>query len=61
LAEKQAVTDTVDGVIVRMAPAMCPPDDWHAGKGFLGALQAMESFHYVPEGGLLELRVSTAK
>jgi hypothetical protein len=61
LAEKQAVTDTVDGVIVRMAPAMCPPDDWHAAKGFLGALQAMESFHYVPEGGLLELRVSTAK
>lgn len=59
-AERNMIIDTIDGVIVRIAPAMCPPDDWHAEKGFLGALQAMESFHYVPDGGLLEMRLAKA-
>lgn len=38
--------DTVDGVVVRIAPALCPPDDWHAQEGWIGSRQAMETFFY---------------
>jgi hypothetical protein len=41
--------DTVDGVVVRIAPALCPPDDWHAQEGWIGSRQAMETFFY--DGG----------
>ncbi len=44
--------DTIDGVVVRTAPAICPPDDWHAVEGYVGSRQAMESFFYRPSGGL---------
>lgn len=43
----------IDGVLVRTAPALCPPDDWHAEHGFLGALRAMESFLYHADGGVV--------
>ena len=44
--------DTIDGVIVRTAPAICPPDDWHSNEGYVGSRQAMESFFYREKGGL---------
>lgn len=50
---------TIDGVLVRTAPALCPPDDWHAEHGFLGSLRAMESFMYHAEGGLVGSFVSS--
>ena len=50
--------DTVDGVVVRTAPALCPPDDWHAQEGFLGARQAMETFFY-GAGGFEGMLVAT--
>lgn len=50
--------DTVDGVIVRRAPALCPPDDWHAREGFLGSRQAMETWFYRPGGGLAGMLVA---
>jgi hypothetical protein len=43
---------TVQGVVVRTAPSLCPPDDWHANAGFVGNRLAMETFLYGPEGGL---------
>lgn len=60
-AEWQRPIETLDGVIVRTAPALCPPDDWHSVNGFIGARQAMETFIYQPDGGLTALHVSAPK
>lgn len=57
-AEWQRPIETIDGVIVRTAPAICPPDDWHAASGFIGSRQAMECFIYRPEGGLSAMHVA---
>jgi len=50
--------DTVDGVVVRTAPALCPPDDWHSQEGYIGSRQAMESWFYRPGGGLAGMLVA---
>jgi hypothetical protein len=60
-AEWQRPIETLDGVIVRTAPALCPPDDWHSVNGFIGARQAMETFLYQPDGGLAAMHVSSPK
>jgi len=57
-AEWQRPIETIDGVIVRTAPAICPPDSWHADNGFIGSRQAMETFIYRPEGGLVAMHVA---
>jgi UDP-2,3-diacylglucosamine pyrophosphatase LpxH len=57
-AEWQRPIETIDGVIVRTAPAICPPDDWHAASGFIGSRQAMEAFVYRPEGGLAAMHIA---
>jgi hypothetical protein len=57
-AEWQRPIETLDGVIVRTAPALCPPDDWHSVNGFIGSRQACETFIYSPEGGLTAMHVS---
>jgi hypothetical protein len=60
-AEWQRPIETLDGVIVRTAPALCPPDDWHSVNGFIGARQACETFLYSPEGGLASMHISEGK
>ncbi len=60
-AEWQRPIETLDGVIVRTAPAICPPDDWHSQMGFIGSRQAMESFLYDPEGGLVSMHIAGVK
>jgi hypothetical protein len=60
-AEWQRPIETIDGVIVRTAPALCPPDDWHAVNGFIGARQCMETFIYHTDGGLTAMHVSQPK
>ena len=57
-AEWQRPIETLDGVIVRTAPALCPPDDWHSVNGFIGSRQAMETFLYDPAGGLSSMHVA---
>lgn len=57
-AEWQRPIETIDGVIVRTAPAICPPDDWHSASGYIGSRQAMEAFIYRPEGGLAAMHVA---
>lgn len=52
--------DTVDGVVIRRAPAICPPDDWHAAEGYIGSRQAMETWFYEPGGGLAGMLVAEA-
>jgi hypothetical protein len=60
-AEWQRPIETLDGVIVRTAPALCPPDDWHSVNGFIGSRQAMETFLYDPDGGLSSMHVAGVK
>jgi len=60
-AEWQRPIETLDGVIVRTAPALCPPDDWHSVNGFIGSRQAMETFFYDHAGGLSSMHVAGVK
>lgn len=60
-AEWQRPIETLDGVIVRTAPALCPPDDWHAVNGFIGSRQACETFLYEPDGGLSSMHVASPR
>lgn len=60
-AEWQRPIETIDGVLVRIAPALCPADDWHAASGFVGSRQAMELFVYEPSGGLRAMHVAGPK
>ena len=57
-AEWQRPIETLDGVVVRTAPALCPPDDWHSVNGFIGARQCMETFVYSHDGGLVAMNVA---
>lgn len=57
-AEWSRPIDTIDGVLVRIAPAICPPDDYHAAEGYVGARQAMELFIYDARGGLAAMHVA---
>lgn len=60
-AEWQRPIETLDGVIVRTAPALCPPDDWHSVNGFIGSRQACETFLYDPAGGLSSMHVASPR
>lgn len=57
-AEWQRPIETIDGVLVRIAPSLKPADDWHAASGFVGSRRAMELFVYDPAGGLRAMHVS---
>jgi len=59
-AEWQRPIETIDSVIVRTCPSLSAADDWHSEHGFLGSRQAMETFLYRPEGGLVAMHVSEA-
>jgi UDP-2,3-diacylglucosamine pyrophosphatase LpxH len=58
-AEWSRPIETIDGVLTRVSPSLCAPDDWHASHGFLNTRQCMETFIYAPEGGLTAMHVST--
>ena len=58
-SEHNKPLDTLDGVIVRTAPTVCPPDDWHSANGFIGSRQACETFIYQPEGGLVSMHIAS--
>jgi hypothetical protein len=57
-AEWSLPIETVDSVLVRVAPSLGPADDWHAQMGFVGARRAMETFFYDPAGGLVGMFAS---
>ena len=60
-AEHNKPLDTLDSVIVRTSPTVCPPDDWHATHGFIGSRQAMETFIYSPDGGMTAMHVAAPR
>lgn len=57
-AEWQRPIETLQGVIVRTAPALNPPDDYHAVNGWIASRQAMETFLYAERGGLVAMHVA---
>lgn len=57
-AEWQRPIETLQGVIVRTAPALNPPDDYHAVNGWIASRQAMETFLYSERGGLSSMHVA---
>ena len=57
-AEWSRPIETLDGVLVRVAPAICPPDDYHRVEGWCGNRQAMELFVYDHAGGLTAMHVA---
>jgi hypothetical protein len=60
-AEWSLPIETVDSVLVRVAPSLGPADDWHAQMGFIGARRAMETFFYDQAGGLVGMLVAGPK
>jgi len=57
-AEWSRPIETIDGVLVRIAPSLGPADDWHSASGFVGSRRAMELFIYDPAGGLRAMHVA---
>lgn len=57
-AEWQRPLETIDGVLVRIAPSLGPSDDYHALNGWVGSRRAMELFVYRPGGGLAAMHVA---
>ena len=47
------------GVKVRISPALCPPDAWHAENHFVGNQRAAEAFVWHPEDGLVAMAMYT--
>lgn len=57
-AEWSRPIETIDGVLVRIAPSLSPPDDYHATNGWVGQREAMEAFIYDASGGLSAMHCS---
>lgn len=57
-AEWSRPIETLDGVLVRVAPSLGPADDYHAVNGWLGQRRAMELFIYDEAGGLSAMHVA---
>lgn len=57
-AEWSRPIETIDGVLVRVAPSLGPADDYHATHGWIGSRQAMELFVYDGGGGLEAMHVA---
>lgn len=45
-------TQEYHGVRVRILPALCPPDDWHAENGYVGNLRNAEAYAWNKDQGL---------
>lgn len=52
-------TEEFHGIRVRILPALCPPDKWHAEMGFVGNLRSSEAFHWDKEAGLTNIVIYT--
>ncbi len=44
--------EDMKGVVVRIAPALCSPDKWHARKGFIGSIRRSQGLLYQRDNGL---------
>jgi len=49
----------IKGIRVRIAPALCPPDKWHADKGYIGSVRQSQGLLYQIDNGLEAIYYST--
>lgn len=49
----------IKGIRVRIAPALCPPDKWHADKGYIGSVRQSQGLLYQRDNGLEAIYYST--
>jgi hypothetical protein len=49
------------GVRVRILPALCAPDEWHAEQGFVGNLRNAEAYIWSKEEGLVGTAIYNAR
>jgi DNA repair exonuclease SbcCD nuclease subunit len=52
--------DEHNGIRVRVLPALCAADDWHAQMGFVGNLRSAEAYIWSREEGLVGTAIFTA-
>jgi len=45
-------SEDMKGIVVRVAPALCSPDKWHAGKGYIGTMRRSQGLLYNYQDGL---------
>jgi DNA repair exonuclease SbcCD nuclease subunit len=52
-------TKTIErhGIRVRVLPALCPPDEWHAANGFVGNQRNAEGYIYNNKEGMIGMVV----
>lgn len=55
----QTRTEEFNGIRVRILPALCPPDAWHAEMGFVGNLRSSEAFVWDEKQGLIGIVIYT--
>jgi len=55
----QTRTEEFNGVRVRILPALCPSDAWHAEMGFVGNLRSSEAFVWDAIQGLIGIVIYT--
>ncbi len=48
------------GIVVRVAPALCSPDRWHATRGYIGSMRRSQGLLYQKENGLEAIYYSKA-
>lgn len=53
-------SEDIKGIIIRVAPALCPPDAWHAKHGFLGNMRRSQGLLYQRDNGLEAIIYSSA-
>lgn len=46
------ISKDINGVVIRFLPSLCPPDEWHTTKGYIGNILAAQAFQYNSENGL---------
>lgn len=53
-------SEDMKGIVVRMAPALCAPDSWHAEHGYVGTMRRSQGLLYQRENGLEAIYYSRA-
>lgn len=48
----EELSEDIKGVVVRIVPALCPPDRWHSRKGLIGNVRRSQGFLYQKDFGL---------
>lgn len=53
-------SEDIKGIVVRTAPALCPPDAWHATHGYVGTNRRSQGILYQRDNGLEAIFYSKA-